>query len=263
MDNFDIHKWRRNQLLESVDERIFKPSPSQISFKESWEKFKKWLFKQEEKLKRVIQRTSEVYNFEKYGGFYEALKEFFVAAAEEFGPIGLAALIGGPTAASMMTVFKVYSWINKLGNGKIIKVLPPIKCPNCGEEEGIWPGSYRCSKCRQNYRMNEEKTLTEEEAKIQNKLTSPEEFKDKFSTAMQPEVDKFKPFNDAVVELTKKYPKVGLALQYAMVKNVVNKLPSSNEEFKSRLIDALTKSIQDKKVEDDLVNSVKNAITQL
>lgn len=263
MDNFDIHEWKRNQLLESVDERLFEPSPSQATFKPAWEKFKKWLGTQKEKLQRVLQRTAEVYEYEKYGGFYEALKEFFIAAAEEFGPIGLAALIGGPTAAGMMAVFKVYSWVNKLSNGKIIKFLPPIKCPNCKEQQGIWPGSYRCSKCGQNYRMNEGKTLSEEEAKIQDKLTSPKEFKDEFAAVMQPEIDKFKPFNDAVVELTKKYPEVGRALQYAMVNNVVNKLPSSNEEFKSRLTDALNKSIQDKKVEDNLINNITYAITLL
>ena len=271
MDNFDIHEWKRNQLLEKEHYPDMESGTSSVI---PWDyyidKFKWWLSIQKEKLQRVIQRTKEVYNYDEfglkeYGGFDAALKEFFIAAAEEFGPIGLAALIGGPTAAGMMTLFKLYSWINKLSNGKIIKFMPPIKCPSCKKQQGIWPGSTKCSnpECDFNARMNEGKALSEEEAKIQDKLTSPNEFKDELAAVMQPEVDKFKPFHNAVVELTKKYPKVGLALQKAMIANTINKLPSSNEEFKSKLIDALNKTIQGKKVDDSIVNNIKNKISQL
>jgi len=260
MGNFDIHEWKRNQLLE---QDIQPGESSKIPVKYYVDKFKDWLGTQKEKLQKVIQRTAEVYNFKNYGGFNEALKEFFIAVAEEFGTIGLAALIGGPTLAGMVIVFKVYSWVNKLSKGKIIKFLPPIKCPRCKKQQGIWPGSTKCSNCDFDASMNEGKTLTEEEAKIQDKLISPEEFKDELAAVMQPEVDKFKPFHNAVVELTKKYPKVGLALQKAMIANTINKLPSSNEEFKSRLIDALNKTIQGKKVDDSIVNNIKNTISQL
>lgn len=271
MDNFDIHEWKRNQLLELLEQSddYYPEMPSRGT---AWDyykdKFKWWLNQQKEKLQRVIQRTRDTYNYDEwglqeYGGFDAALKEFFIAAAEEFGPIGLAALIGGPTAAIMMTMFKLYVWINKLNNGKIIKFMPPIKCPRCGKQQGIWPGNTKCSNCDFDARMNEGKILSEEEAKIKNKLISPKEVKDKLNTAMQPEVDKFKQFRSAVAKFTKKHPTEGLNLQYAMAGNVFSELPSSNEEFKNKLMNAITKMPQNGKVDDGLLDDVKNSIAQL
>lgn len=248
MHNFDIHNWRQEHLFEELN------PDSKISVVKPWREFKSWIYKQQEKLKYAWERAISVYNQPYFGGLKSAIDTFFDEILIQFGALGVAVMIGGPVAAFMVTLFKIYSLINRTGKGGLIKIFP-VLCPAC-KKGFLNPETGRCNNC-DFWSRNNESAITE----LPSPLLTEEEKIDYFKDAMKSEVAKFKALGEAIAKLSEKYPEIGIKIQKEMMANVISKLPSSSEDFKSKLIKGLSSASGE--VDETLLSDIESKINQL